>query len=554
MRKIFRFLTAVLCFTACLQPALAQIDEVIKAEQDESVPLKFLNWYNASPDSLGIQGAAVDKAYNELLQGRIGNEVVVAVIDGGVDINHEDLQGHIWTNEKETANNGIDDDHNGYIDDIHGWNFLGNAAGENVTWETFELTRIVKKYEARYNNKQVEEIPAAERNDFMEYQRAKKEFDEDVKKYTEEKESIDAVYKQFVIASSNIASYLGRQDYTYDDIRRIYSDNEMIMLSRKYLMLLHDEGYTKDELEEIKEENYNHLFYHLNTAYDPRAVIGDDPESQDGIAYGNNDVKGEKAEHGTFVSGIIAGIRNNNKGINGIAASVKIMSLRVVPDGDERDKDVANAIIYAVMNGAQIINCSFGKYFSPQREMVDSALVLAAGKGVLIIHAAGNESADIDIEKHFPDPASAGGKLTAANWITVGASSMKADKTLPGRFSNYGKKSVDLFAPGVDMYSLYPQNKYHTGDGTSFSAPVVTGIAATLKSYFPQLTAAEIKSIILESVTPYPRLKVYLPKESGKQKKKIRFGALSATAGVVNAWQAVRTADEKYSPARHDNR
>ncbi len=507
----------------------------------DTAGLQFLNWYNTSSGSDSIQGVSVDKAYNELLQNKKTTTIIVAVIDGGVDISHEDLQGHIWTNEKEIENNSVDDDHNGYVDDMHGWNFIGGPEGKNVIYENFEATRIVRKLGPQFRDGNV----GGNNSDYRVYLSAKKEYDNLVKKYKAEKENVDVIYKGYVIATGNIKAYLQKDSINYNDLKQINTPDEMIMRSRNYLLYLYESGYAGKDLEEIKEINYNHLYYHLNLDYDPRSIVGDNPDKADSKAYGNNDVAGEKAEHGTFVSGIIAGVRNNGKGINGIATDVKIMSLRVVPDGDERDKDVANAIRYAVNNGADIINCSFGKNYSPGKELVDEAVTLAAQKGVIIVHAAGNESTDNDVVQHYPVNRLISGKVISDSWITVGASGMKADKKLVAKFSNYGKKDVDLFAPGEDIYSLHPGNKYNTGDGTSFACPVVTGIIALLKSCYPGLTSFEIRNALMETVTRYPKLKVYLPTEREKPRKKVKFEKLSASGGIVNAYEAAKLIEKR---------
>lgn len=540
---IFYIVLAGLCPEGSVS-ALAPFNSELNLTGPDSSDLKYLNWYNDFPENNGKIGTGVDKAFTDFLQNKKSKTVIVAVIDGGVDINHEDLQGRIWKNEKEIENNGVDDDNNGYIDDLHGWNYIGNSKGVNINYETYELTRIVKKYSKKFENISPVGLSPAEQVIYNVYKRAREEFDKKVRQYLDEKQKIDQIYKGYIIASNNIKSFLKKDTITAEDLRFLQSDEEIVNRSRKYLLYLNEISYTLKDLEEIKENNYNHLFYHLNLDYNPREENGDNPEMQDGKSYGNNDVTGEKAEHGTFVSGIIAGIRNNNIGINGIAADVKIMSLRVVPDGDERDKDIANAIFYALNNGAQVINCSFGKEYSPQREFVDEALKAARDKGVIIVHAAGNEASDNDKIPHYPIRQLLNGEILSDNWITVGASTMKADKNLPGVFSNYGLHEVDVFAPGVDIYSLHPENTYKLGDGTSYSCPVVTGIVALLKSYYPELLPGQIKKIILESTTPFPKLKVYQPNKNSKKSKKTRFGKLSVSGGIVNAYEAIKLAEK----------
>lgn len=542
----------ILCYILCIGLSDCNAQHVFSTSLAstsaiDSSKINFLNWYNASPDSFEIQGASVDKAYAEFLNAKQGKEVIVAVIDGGVDINHEDLNGKIWINKNEISNNGIDDDKNGYVDDIHGWNFLGNSKGENVDFENYEMTRIVRKFKEQFSDVTISKLNEVESKNYNLYRRAKKEYDELKKKYEDEKQKIDLIYKGYIVAVNNVKSFIGKDEISHDDLVFLESKDAMVMRSKKYLLYLDEIGYTKTDLEEIKENNYNHLFFHLNIDFDPRVLIGDDSEKNNGEPYGNNDVMGDIPDHGTFVSGIIAGIRNNNLGINGIVNQVKIMALRVVPDGDERDKDVANAILYAINNGAEIINCSFGKSYSPQQDWVDAALRLADQKGVLVVHAAGNEATNNDDIIRFPTNRLLTGEIIANNFLNVGASSSKANKNLPAKFSNYGKAGVDLFAPGVDIYSLHPKNTYELGNGTSYASPVVSGIAGLLKSYYPFLNAAQVKQLILDSATRYPKMKVYLPDKSSKNKKIVRFKRLSVTGGIINAYEAVKAA-EKIKP------
>jgi subtilisin family serine protease len=276
--------------------------------------------------------------------------------------------------------------------------------------------------------------------------------------------------------------------------------------------------------------------YHLNIDFDPRNKVGDNPNDATERFYGCNRVSGPKGDHGTHVAGIIAAARNNNIGMNGVADNVKIMVLRVVPDGDERDKDIANAIRYAADNGAKIINMSFGKGFSPQKNVVDEAVEYAVQKGVLLVHAAGNDNNNIDTTNNFPRAIYLNNSV-ASSWLEVGASNWKSGKNIPADFSNYGKQTVDVFAPGVDIYSCIPESKYASFNGTSMASPVTAGVAALIWSYYPQLNAVQVKDIIMKSVVPV-KGKVLIP----GTKKKIKMTELCKTGGIVNAYQAIKLA------------
>ena len=278
--------------------------------------------------------------------------------------------------------------------------------------------------------------------------------------------------------------------------------------------------------------------YGYNLEFNSRSIVGDNPDNLYEKGYGNNDVEGPDARHGTHVAGIIGANRNNDLGIKGIADNVRIMSVRAVPNGDERDKDIANAILYAVDNGAQIINMSFGKSFSPQKEAVDKAVQYAESKGVLLIHAAGNDGDDLDKQPNYPTKTLSNG-TESKTWLEIGASSWGADENFVGSFSNYGKKSVDLFAPGVQIYSTIPNNEYEDLQGTSMASPATAGVAALLLSYFPELTADQVKNILKQSTRKFDGLKVTKPGSS----EDVPFSQLSVTGGLVNAYEAVKLAE-----------
>jgi len=423
-----------------------------------------LNWYNG--EGTGMQ---TDRAY-QLLKSKKPKAVIVAVIDSGVDIEHEDLQGKIWTNEKEIPKNGIDDDKNGYIDDVHGWNFLGNKKGQNLDAARLEKTRILAKLMLKYDGIDPSSIKK------------------------------DAEYELYLKVKSEVAE--GRAEF------------------EPYMEML-EQGFFDAETKKYIEDQ---MKYNLNVDFDDRALIGDNPDDFNDIHYGNSDVEGPDALHGTHVAGIIAAIRGNKLGGDGVANNVKIMSIRTVPNGDEFDKDIYLAIKYAVDNGASVINMSFGKAYSQHQEKVYEAFQYADSKGVLLIHAAGNDAKDIDIEPNYPTSMYSFQEAPLDHFLTIGASTIKKD-SLTASFSNFGKKGVDIFAPGFQIYNSVPQSEYKNLQGTSMAAPMVAGVAAMLKSYFPSLSMSEIKSIILSSGTTY----------------KGNFQNLSATGKVVNVYNAVKS-------------
>jgi subtilisin family serine protease len=507
----------------------------------------LVNWYNLSPEVEQVQGVSVNRVYQELLPTRTPKrKTVVAVIDSGIDILHEDLQGRIWTNTKEVAGNGLDDDANGYVDDLHGWGFLGNAKGEDIKFETYEFVRILRKLAPSYSQyTSLQKVPTIKQEEYKQYAAAKKAFDEELAKQQKNKQSLTEFNQVLGRVEGIIAQHLGKKDFTLAELKAITAANEDVLRARAWLLGRYELGYTPYSFQHMLEMSDVFLNQHLNLGYDPRStIIGDKPEDIQDRHYGNNNVTGPRADHGTPVAGVIAGIRNNQIGIDGIAQDVEIMVLRAVPQGDERDKDIALAIRYAVDNGAHIINMSFGKSFSAQKSLVDEATAYAESKNVLIVHAAGNDASNIDEAANFPTKKRSNGTL-ANNWLEVGANARLLDENLCGEFSNYGKLTVDLFAPGVEIVSLAPGNQYNKMDGTSFASPVVSGVAALVWAYYPELTAVELKEVLLASTVQHPKQKVYQPNLASANKRKIAFAALSKTGGIVNAYQAMLLAEKK---------
>lgn len=521
---------------------LAQDGELGSIDEFEQ---KYHNWYNFDARKDKVAGVSVNKAYEEILKGKEpAKKIVVAVIDSGTDIDHGDLEGRIWLNEDEVPGNNSDDDENGFIDDRHGWGFLGNADGENIGFENFEYVRIVRDLDSLYADvRGIEELPKKQHEEYQTYLLAKQNYEEALAEHKADKENIEAFEKVVILCENILREYLEDEPLTAENIRKITPADEGAKNAKKWLLEKYDQGFTKESLTDFKKHNNDYLQYHLNIGLNARTISADNPKEINDRDYGNSNVMGPEADHGTAVAGLIAGVRGNGLGIEGIAENVEIMALRAVPNGDEYDKDVALAIRYAVDNGAHIINMSFGKDFSPQKHFVDEAVMYAAENNVLLVHAAGNDGENIDEVPNFPTKNLNNGTV-AANWLEVGATSMTLDKHFSASFSNYGSKTVDLFAPGVDIVSLVPGNKYNQMNGTSFASPVVAGVAALVWSHYPQFSAVEIKEILLESSTKYPRLKVYVPGKSEKEKEKVKFSKLSASGGVVNAYEALRLAEK----------
>ena len=492
--------------------------------KEETVEKDVLNWYNGT--GTGMQ---TEKAYG-MLKKRTTKTVIVAIVDSGMDIEHVDLQGKIWTNPNEIAGNGIDDDKNGYIDDIHGWNFLGNANGDNANDIRLEVTRIYAELDKKYGKSSVT-IDSEE--DQVEYAL-----------YLEVKEEVESTRTNSARA---LAYYKQMMDNAPDAEKLRY----------------------KGAVDYFETQ----LNIHYNPDHDGRSVIGDNPNDFTDKSYGNNDVEGPDAFHGTHVGGIVGATRGNGIGGDGVVNDVQLMSVRAVPNGDEYDKDIALAIRYAVDNGASVINMSFGKAYSPHAEEVYAAFKYADSKGVLLVHAAGNDAKDIDEEPNFPTSMYDFQEAKLDHFLTIGASTrfgsevpnidvqkkskgdpaktaklnMKnqfAGNDLAATFSNYGITGVDVFAPGFEIYNSVPQSDYAAIAGTSMACPMVAGCAAFLKSYFPNMSMKEIKDVLLETATVYTGQSVVKPggvsRDPNKESATMDFGNLSVTGGVINLAAATK--------------
>lgn len=501
------------------------------------------NWFNQDAQENKVNGVSTEKAY-EYLKGRASKTVIVAVIDSGTDIEHEDLKDVIWTNTAEIAGNGLDDDNNGFIDDVHGWNFIGGKDGINVGADTYEVTREYKRLLPKYENKK-----ESKKADYLYWVKVRDAYLADAEKAQTQYAFYDSLQSSILRYNKLMTAYLNIEKLTLNAISSVKSEDEVIKSASLFMKnLLPRIGDTPMEevaesLNEAVDHFENQAKYAYSLTYNTREIIGDNPINLKEVGYGNNDVIGKDTDnfHGTHVSGIIGAKRGNNIGIDGVANNVQIMAIRAVPDGDERDKDVANAIRYAVDNGAQVINMSFGKAFSPNKSYVDEAIKYAENKGVLLIHAAGNSGKNTDIENNYPTKY-LGKKKIASNWIEVGASSWGEGDKLAASFSNYGKENVDLFAPGVQIYSTAPANEYKNAQGTSMASPVTAGVAALLLSYFPGLSAADVKDILMKSVRTFDGLMVVKP---GTKDEMVDFSELSASGGIVNAYEAVKLADAR---------
>ena len=528
---------AVLAFTGCKSIANISVPKgstVAISATAKQMPLtddESQNWQHLDLIKDSIPGMSVVKAYS-FLTGKKGQQIIVGVIDSGTDLTHEDLTANAWINPKEIAGNGIDDDKNGFIDDINGWNFLGSIYKENS-----ELNRIITD-------------PSIADEETVEI--AKAAYNKTIQEAEVNKQRYDQMLAAVSDADKTIKTHLNKTEYTKEDVSEIKSTEPAILQSVAVASQMFDFGLSSlqqaiDELTGLVETAAELLSGDgLKNNY--RTVLGDNENTMEITIYGDNKVGNTvKSEaHGSHVSGIIGAVRNNEVGMNGVANNVKIMAVRAVPDGDEYDKDVALAIRYAVDNGAKVLNTSFGKGYSPKKEWVWDAIKYAASKDVLIVNAAGNDGKNIDKELTFPNDSKDLKTEISDNVITIGAMSEYYNENLAASFSNYGKINVDVFAPGVQIYSTTPENEYQKFSGTSMAAPSTAGVAALVRSYYPKLTASQVKHILMNSGTliTFDVIKPGSQSRENPTGEKVPFTDLSVSGRVVNAYNALLMADK----------
>ncbi len=532
------------------RPATPPVQPGVPATEPEPAPGLPLpreapeGWHLLDAETDAVEGAGVARAHAELLAGRApARTVVVAILDSGVDTAHVALRPLLWRNTAEIPGTGADDDGNGYVDDALGWSFLGSPGGEAVDKDTWEVTRL---YALCQNPARAPPapppLPEAEK-----CERVEREFEAQVAEARTFLGNVQGIAEALRVVVPILERAVG-DTLTTQNVAALRSVDLRVREAQSFYLQLADLGATPADVEAAVEDLEAQLAYKLNPDFDPRPRVGDDYTDLTERFYGHPDVMGPDASHGTHVAGIVASV------FAGVPA-VELMAVRAVPDGDERDKDVANAIRYAVDNGAHVINMSFGKGYSPQKAVVDEAVRYADERGVLLVHAAGNDGKDLADSPNFPSRSYLEGG-EARNWITVGASSWRGADTLVAPFSNYGQAQVDLFAPGVDITSAVPGGGFEANSGTSMAAPLVAGVAALVMAYYPELTAAQVRAVLLETATRHTDRPVLRPGEPGggdgsgdgasgaATADTVAFGTLSVTGGVVNAWAALRRAGE----------
>jgi subtilisin family serine protease len=536
MKENLFFLLAILILSSCSKGTkLKVIDSKNLTVSHLLKNVKTIkNWHLKDIQLDSIPGISLERAYDSILTNKTPKEkIIVAVLDGEIDIEHEFLKTKIWTNINEISNNNIDDDGNGYIDDVHGWNFLGNEKGEKSKYVNFEVTRILRNINPYFDINDTLSITNSQQ--FNSYQKKIiHKYAELYIKYMAEKENFDSLYSIYFGAKDKFNKHFIDKPYNLKEMDSLYDSKIVDIPEYEYSVLYDCIKYEIDDSYVIRQKEHTDEIINkmLNLEYDDRIIQGDNSEDLQDISYGNSIVNGHInfMTHATKMAGIIANISLNNE--------IEIMSLPISAYGDEHDKDIALAIRYAVDNGAKVINMSFYKEFSLHKEWVFDAFKYAADNDVLIVGIAGNDNSNLnEINYIYPNDNENNDKEVSNNFVMLGASSYSLKKDLLCDFSSYGNKDVDLFAPGTDIYTTLPNNEYtNTSNGTSSAAAITSGVAALIRSYYPSLSASQVKHTLMNSGVEYTfDVKVgdtLMP-----------FNTLSKSGKILNAYNAMIMAD-----------
>ena len=546
MHKFFLLLIAIVLFINCdFKKGYPKINfsSIDISKYQKKSPLSNEdkeNWVYKDIIIDSIPGVSLKRMYDTILnnKNKDGNEVIVAVLDSEIDINHKELKNSIWINKDEIPKNGIDDDGNGFIDDINGWNFLGNNKEENNNFTSYEYTRFLKKYNPIFKGKNIKDINPKDSLLYKDYKRALNKYISRLEYAKEDIEYANMLLTSMQKVKKELKKYFLKKEYNLrdlDSLKKVSLNNkklqEAILIRSNFI----EYGFTQIYIDNYKlnaEERINKL---LNLNHNDRELTGDNSDDIKEINYGNNLVNKNinLFQHGTEVAGSILSVKNKN---------IKIMPVCISPFGDEHDKDIALGIKYAVDNGAQVINMSFGKEFSLYTEWVFDAFKYAAKHNVLIVSSSGNNKFNLNnINDYFPNDNLENGIEVSDNFLLVGATTRNLNKNLIYKYSNYGDIDVDMFAPGQSIYTTMPNNKYQFDSGTSLASGITSGVAAILYSYYPNLKASQVKHILMDSGLEYT-IEVNTPTKEDKNKK-TPFNQLSKSGKVLNAYNALIMAD-----------
>ena len=562
MKKYFLLLMA----SACISVADAQL---IK-QNEEQKKQADLDWYNCSFDKDGVYGAEVNKAYDFLKGKKIKKRPVVALIGSGMDIEHEDLKQAIWVNPKEKAD-GKDNDKNGLVDDINGWNFLGGKDGQVMEATMREGDREFLRLKDKYADYIFD---GKNYNKVIDGKLTKVADPENIEEYN--------YYRNQVLPESPMAGTYSGWQLTY--VLKAYADKFDQMMKERFpgkelteadFSICYDPKAPRDSLSEVsfmmcamgfgvyKTDKWETVYAGIKSGaqieqakaeYERKVgpfgadgrkdIIGDNYLDINDNKYGNNVLLTADAAIGTMEAGIIVAKRENGLGGNGIMDQAEIMTLRVAANGEPYLKDIALAIRYAVDHQADIIMLPVQNTLYPedQKKWISEALEYAESKGVFCVTPAWEGAQDLAVETYYPNRWMTG-KKELTNLMVVCSSDKNGN---PSMNSNYGAKEVDLYAPGMEIYSTYTGDTYQSGTGLGLAAATTVGVAALIKAYYPHLTGTQIRNILLETVTSRKDAEVEkgIVVDGKPTQDLFLFGDLCLSGGIINAYQAVVAADK----------
>jgi cell wall-associated protease len=536
--KSYSFLLFILIFFSCktkqkFEPVHSPL---LTAQERELDDLK--NWHFKDIELDTVPGISLHRTYDSLLLNKKAKEIIVAVIDTEIDINHIALINHIWKNENEISDNQIDDDKNGYLDDSNGWNFLGNSKGKNNLFVNFEYTRILRKWSPYFEKIDTTGLSLKDSLKFTILKIAKKKYDDNLSYFQATKDNYVRLYDKYFDAKTRIQKLLEKEDYTTEELIILKTSVKDEKTQKACDLIIELMGYdiTDKYVIDNKYQSSQMVDKLMGLDYNDRIIQGDNPEDLQDINYGNNKLAGnlESLTHGTSMAGIITGVFFDE--------NIKIMPLAIAAYGDEHDKDITLAIRYAVDNGAKVINMSFYKEMSMYEAWVLEAIKYASDHDVLIVSIAGNDGLDLNKNLKYPNDRLRDGSEVSDNFILAGASNYMLGKDFRLDYSNYGSTDVDLFAPGDYIYTTAPFNEYDAeSNGTSSAGAITSGVAALIRSYYPDLTASQVKHILMDSGIEYT-LEVSTPTEEDPDKT-TPFNQLSKSGKVLNAYNALLMAE-----------
>ncbi|WP_420571373.1 S8 family serine peptidase [Kordia sp.] len=539
--KLLFLILSIYFVVACKSLYPIKVDK-IPVPKSKISKQDWRNWQHKDIYIDSIPGISLDKAYKELLKDKKGDTIIVALLDNRIDSEHEDIKDFIWVNNNEIPNNNKDDDDNGFIDDVNGWNFLGNINGENVGRARFESTRIIEKYEKVFSDSNINAISKENNDNFKLYKKAKEAYAKSLDEVNYGFHYFDSLDQNKINLEKELSETFPNINLTIKNLEKVKKDHptkaDEITTYISYLKY-------PDWSESRRASLQAFLKIHLNLDYKEREVIGDNVEDLNDTNYGNGNITASTSSshnHAIKVAGVLGANRQNNIGIRGISNNLKIMPVSVSPTGDEQDKDIALGIRYAVDNGAKIIIMTFTKFLVQHEDWLSDALKYAEKNDVLIVLSAGNSASNSDFKKTYPNDYNSKNIEYINNVIVVGGIRNSLDEKLVSEFSSYGKNNVDVFAPARSIYTTLRNNKYGYESGTSMSAPIVAGIAALIRCHYPNLTAPEVKQIIMKSGIS---LNIMVNKPStSKEKELVPFSSLSKSGKIVNAYNALLMAEE----------